>query len=190
MKDIDGMTYYTSTYFAEEVGVGSRQARKYLEDFQSLEGHTNPRLYDKKTIDKAVNAYMGGRQGELFAEQRRNKMREIERKRAEAEEQAYIEEIEKLIQNRTNVQENDENLQREEYIRGKVESIYKSELTIMLLKHVLYNQGFEFDENQFKLDLLDFHTIEYIRQHGDEYKNEELEVLSRLNSNNSYLIKK
>lgn len=190
MKDIDGMTYYTSTYFAEEVGVGSRQARKYLEDFQSLEGHTNPRLYDKKTIDKAVNAYMGGRQGELFAEQRRNKMREIERKRAEAEEQAYIEEIEKLIQNRTNVQENDENLQREEYIRGKVESIYKSELTIMLLKHVLYNQGFEFDENQFKLDLLDFHTIEDIRQHGDEYKNEELEVLSRLNSNNSYLIKK
>lgn len=189
-KYIDGVTYYTSTYFAEQVGVGSRQARKYLEDFQSLEGHTNPRLFDKKTIDKAVSAYMSGRQGELFAEQRRNKMREIERRRAEVEEQTHIEQIEKLSQNLENGQVNTENLQRNEYIRAKVESIYKSELAIMLLKHVLFNQGFEFDENQFKQDLLTFHYVEDVRQYGDEYTDNELEVLSRLNSNNSYLVEK
>lgn len=189
-KNVNGVLYYTSTYFAEEVGLESRQARKYLEDFQSLEGHKNPRLYDKKTIDKAVNAYMSGKEGELLAEQRRQRMREMEQERARKEEQTYIEQIEELIQNQAKGQENDENIQRDEYVRAKVENIYKSELVIMLLKHILFNQGFEFDEKLFKQDLLTFHDVEAIRRSGDEYTDDELEVVSRLKSNNAYLIDK
>ena len=189
-KNVGGILYHTSTFFAKEVGLGNRQARKYLEDFQSLKGHTNPRLYDKTTMDKAISAFMRSKEGELLMELRRKKMREIERKRAEIEEQTHIDQIEKLSHNLENGQEKIENLQRNEYILAKVESIYKSELAIMLLKHVLFNQGFEFDENQFKQDLLTFHYVEDIRRYGDEYTDDELEVLSRLNSNNSYLVKK
>lgn len=190
MKDIDGMTYYTTTYFAEQVGVGSRQARKYLEDFQSLEGHTNPRLFDKKTIEKAVNAYMSGRQGELFAEQRRNKMREIEQKRAEEEFMTFYASIDEATQKQSNSQESDEGAYIEEHINTYVNTIYKSELGTMLLKHILFNQGFVFDEGQFKKDLLTIHFADSIRQVGDEYSDKELDALYRLNSNNAYLIDK
>lgn len=189
-KNVNGVLYYTSTYFAEEVGLGSRQARKYLEDFQSLEGHKNPRLYDKRTMDKAVDAFMSGKEGELYMEQRRKKMREMEQKRAKAEEQAYIEQIDMLIQNQAKGQENDENIQNDEYVHAKVESIYKSELVIMLLKHILFNQGFVFDEGQFKEDLLTIHFADSIRQAGDEYSDEELGALNRLKSYYAYLKKK
>lgn len=189
-KYIDGMTYYTSTYFAEQVGVGSRQARKYLEDFQSLEGHTNPRLFDKKTIDKAVNAYMGGRQGELFAEQRRNKRREIEQKRAEEEFMTFYAQIDEETQKQSNSQGSDEGVYILESVIAYVNEIYKSELGIMLLKQILFNQGFVFDEGQFKKDLLTIHFADSIRQVGDEYSDKELEARDRLNSNNAYLIDK
>ena len=180
-KTIDGKRYYTSTYFAQQVYLDSRQARRYLQEFKSLEGYTNPRFYDEKTMSKAIDAYLHSKAGELLKEHRRQRMLEIERERAKEEENAFIEQ--------ENTREDNQNTTIEDIARTYVDSIYKSELVLMLLRTILYNQGFVFDEKQFKQDLVDLHILNSVRQPGDSYTEDELILISRTHSIHSYIKK-
>ena len=180
-KIIDGKMYYTSTHFAQHVHLDSRQARRYLQAFKSLEGYTNPRLYDKKTMDKAIDAYQHSKAGKLLKEHRRQRMLEIERERDKEEENAFIEQ--------ENTREDNQNTTIEDIARTYVDSIYKSELVLMLLRTILYNQGFVFDEKQFKQDLVELHILNSVRHPGDSYTEEELILISRTHSIHSYIKK-
>ena len=180
-KIIDGKMYFTSTHFAQQVFLDSRQARRYLQEFKSLEGYTNPRLYDEKTMSKAIDAYLHSKAGELLKEHRRQRILEIERERAKEEENAFIEQ--------ENTREDNQNTTLEDLARTYVDSIYNSALVLMLLRTIFYNQGFVFDEKQFKQDLVDLHILNSGRHPGDSYTEDELNLISRIHSIHSYIKK-
>lgn len=190
-KNINGVLYYTSTYFAEQVFVSKRGARAFLEDFKSLDGHSNPKLYDEATMDKAIVAYQQGKKTkEIYEKKRLEILLEEERMRAGDEEDANRD----FLLNQENLNEeilnNDEEYQIEAQVRLYAKKRFDNELPIMMLKHLLYIHGYEFDEMSYYKDL-EFHELrESFRDLGDERTIEHLESVKRLESNHGYLIKK
>ncbi len=173
-KIIDGKKYYTSAYFTGETGMDSRSARKFLEDFQGLEGHTNPRLYDEKTMEKAINACMNDSRAQILREEKSKNM-------AEKEEDHW----ERILLGETN---GDEFL---EQFRREVESdSYKLDMLIVMLKHLLFLQGYEFDTELYKADLESNLITESVIQPGELRSDDAIKILERLKSNNAYLVRK
>ena len=176
-KIINGKEYYTSTYFANETGMDNRSARKFLEDFQSLDGHVNPRLYDEKTMEKALNACMNETRLQTILEEKAKEL-------ASKEEDEWLDLVGIDVEGTSD---------KDEFVESFKENIakdYKLEFIIMLLKHVLFNQGYIFDEMQFNDDLLNRSITDNIMEAGGMRSTDSMKVIERLESYNAYLIKK
>lgn len=176
-KLVNGKKYYTSTYFANETGMNNRSARKFLEDFQSLDGHVNPRLYDEKTMEKALNACMNETRLQTIREEKAKEL-------ASKEEDEWLKLIGREIEGTSDEDEFVESFKK------NISKNYKLELIIMLLKHVLFNQGYIFNEKQFNDDLLNRSITDSVIEPGDIRSTDSMEVIERLESYNAYLIKK
>lgn len=190
-KNINGILYYTSTYFANEVFVNKREARAFLEDFNSLKGHTNPRLYDKNTMDKAISSYKNGyRTKDIFDKKSQEMLINQEIQRASAEGNNYLTYLENLDQTAENERlKNDIGYQMEVAARCAALKKFQTDLTNTMLKHLLYLQGYEFDEEKYLSDLFLNEIRETIREDGVERKLDHISVVNRLNSPHSYLKK-
>ena len=190
-KNINGVLYYTSTYFANEVFVNKREARAFLEDFNSLKGHTNPRLYDKNTIDKAISSYKNGyRTKDIFDKKRQEMLINQEIQRSNTEENnhlAYLENSDPIAE--MELTKNDMGYQMEAVALSTAQKKFETNLTNMLLKHLLYLQGYEFDEKKYLDDLIFNEVQEIVRDIGEERELKHIFALKRLNSSNSYLKK-
>lgn len=190
-KNINGVLYYTSTYFAKKVFVNKRDARGFLEDFSSLEGHTNPRLYDQKTIEKAIDSYKNGyRTKDIYNKKRLKLLVEQEIKRASIEEKnyySYLENYDPVSENEELI--NDIGFQMEVIALNSAKNKFEANLTKMMLKHVLYIQGYEFDEKQYLDDLVLNEVQEIVRDEGEVRALDHINALKRLNSLNAYLKK-
>ncbi|CAM3227008.1 hypothetical protein STPL106120_01195 [Streptococcus pluranimalium] len=190
-KNINGILYYTSTYFANEVFVNKREARAFLEDFNSLKGHTNPRLYDKNTMDKAISSYKNGyRTKDIFDKKSQEMLINQEIQRASTEGNNYLTYLENLDQTAENERlKNDIGYQMEVYARITALKKFETDLTNTMLKHLLYLQGYEFDEEKYLNDLILNEVREITREDGVERDLEHTLALKRLSSSNSYLKK-
>lgn len=190
-KNINGFLYYTSTYFANEVFVNKREARAFLEDFNSLKGHTNPRLYDKNTMEKAISSYKNGyRTKDIFDKKIQDILINQEIQRASAEGKNYLTYLENFDQITENAQlKNDIGHQMEVSARSAALKKFETDLTNTMLKHLLYLQGYEFDEEKYLNDLILNEGREIVRDDGDERDLEHILALKRLSSSNSYLKK-
>ncbi|HEO8607575.1 TPA: hypothetical protein ACGO8I_000240 [Streptococcus suis] len=190
-KNINGVLYYTSTYFANEVFVNKREARAFLEDFNSLKGHTNPRLYDKNTMEKAISSYKNGyRTKDIFDKKIQDILINQEIQRASAEGKNYLTYLENFDQITENAQlKNDIGHQMEVSARSAALKKFETDLTNTMLKHLLYLQGYEFDEEKYLNDLILNEGREIVRDDGDERDLEHILALKRLSSSNSYLKK-
>jgi len=182
IKKVGETTYYTSTHFAKTVYVNKREARAFLEDFQSIEGHTNPRLYDKKTMEKAINAYkQGKRTRDVYEKKKLERLRMKEVNRVGKEEDIYFEFLESLDSSEKEVSE------EEYYARIYAHNKYKQELPIMMLRHLLYLQGYNFNEMLYLKDLILHEISEIYREDGEKRRIEHIEAIERLESNDGYL---
>ncbi|MBY4633687.1 hypothetical protein FAJ36_00410 [Streptococcus suis] len=180
-KVIDGETYYTTAYFVDETGMKDRQARKFLEGFTGLEGHTNPQLYEKKIMDRAIEACMNEtRRAELQAlhiELLKKKEQEL----AGKEEDAYLE----SLQNMHNYQI--DNLDEIYQTKSFAEKKFNQELPIMMLRQLIYALGYEFNEELYRQDFMFHEVSETLRDIGEVRSEEHIKTCERLRSSNSYL---
>lgn len=187
-KIINGSLYYTSTYFANEVFVNKRGARAFLKTFKSIDGHSNPRLYDKVTMDKAITAYKkGNRTKEIYEQKRLEILMNEEKNRTKNEQELFLE----YMENQPYM--NEESLREEEgekiinYALSRADNIFEKELPIMMLKHLLHLHGYEFNETLYRKDL-ELHEIsESFREPGNERTIEHIESVKRLESTHGYL---
>lgn len=56
-KKVNGITYFTSNYFAEKTYTSDRSARDFLRKYNSELNSVNPKLYSYETINKAIVEY-------------------------------------------------------------------------------------------------------------------------------------
>ena len=190
-KIINGVLYYTSTYFANQVFVNKRDARAFLEDFNSLKGNTNPKLYDKNTMDKAIDAYINGlRTKDIYEKNIQETIVNQEIQRAITEENnhwAYLKNYDPIAE--MELTKNDMGYQMDYIARSTAQKEFETNLTNMMLKHLLYLHGYEFDEKKYLDDLIFNEEREIVRDIGEERELEHIFTLKRLNSSNSYLKK-
>lgn len=184
-KVINGITYYTSNYFVDKCYVSPRVARNYLEDFSSLEGHTNPKLYDKDTINKAIASYCySPKTKERYQKIKQQIMLEGEIDRAYEAESLISEDVYPDPQNDYAPTTSEEIEIRNHKLL--VEKTYIQKLPIMLLKHLLFIQGYEFDEDQFLSDLDISLWDDNYRDERETPTDKVLEAKVRLRSNDGY----
>lgn len=190
MKKIDGVIYYTSTYFAEEVYLSKRAARSYLADFKSIEGHTNPRLYEKAVMDKAVDSYKNGiSTKEIYEKKRMEKLMNEEYERAGIEEDEEWE-----FRSKWEPKDNEEDYYlyyEEQYEKNRhqihLDNEFRNVLPIKMLECLFYIQGYEFDIQKFQEDFILHDECESFRDPGDVRTEEHVKAVDRLESPNAYL---
>lgn len=179
----NNVRYYTTNYFAKQTFVTARNARKYLSRFDNVEGYSNPKLYTKEVMMAAIATYEANKPQEEFEERR-------ERRRAEIEEAKRIEFFESLENEDPNKVENDPGYQRELDALKTVNENYREKLVVMMLKHLLYLKGYEFNEELFRSDL-EYHAFaEEFREEGVMRTKEHRKIVKRIESSHAYLLKK
>lgn len=177
----NGTRYYTARYFAEKTFMSVRNARNVLSKYECIKGYSNPRLYTKQVMDVAIASYNADKSLEVIEEK-------LEEKRA-AEELQYRECLQYPIFDEQNKLENDIGYQVESEAIYSVRKDYNERLLIMMMKHLFYLRGYEFDEELFQNDL-EFNAVaEAFREEGEMRSKEHRKIIKRLESNNAYLIK-
>ncbi|HEM4423948.1 TPA: hypothetical protein U1Y65_000960 [Streptococcus suis] len=143
------------------------------------------------SIDKAISSYKNGyRTKDIFDKKRQEMLINQEIQRASTEGNNYLTYLEKLDQTAENERlKNDIGYQMEVSAHSTALKKFETDLTNTMLKHLLYLQGYEFDEEKYLNDLILNEVREIVRDDGDERDLEHILALKRLSSSNSYLKK-
>lgn len=185
-KTINNITYYTSTYFATEVFVSKRYARDYLEDFKSIDGHTNPKLYEKSIMDKAIDSYKHGHSTkEKYEKYKMKKLIAEEQIRSGLEED---EEYKKMIEFNQIIDEGRyyeslDNMVYNSYLNNN----FEKELLIKMLEYLFFIQGYKFDIEKYRDDFKLHNKCEADREPGIMRTEEHIKAFDRLKSQSAYL---
>lgn len=203
----NGITYYTSNYFASKTYVTQRKARKFLENFSHEPNSKNPKLYDEKTMKIAIKYYNNElsddeiRKERAIKEEYENaKLRYLISKGFSPEALKEIEDPEFDLSIKFTKKEFEEAklngiTDAHNLIRKSVLNTLSSNYDI-LLNYAIMNLfsilGYKFDIEQLFIDLTTLAISMNLRGPMLEkgVKNEfELEAINRLSSNNGYAIK-
>lgn len=174
----DGIRYYTSTHFAEQVHVTERTARKFLENWPCIPESKNPKLYTKEVMEGAIYLYSkqnGNRIDNLLLKE--------EELRASAEEDAEREYLENFDPEEAYRELEEVNDDLGIYEMSMQE--YKETVNQRMLQSILSVLGYEFNEELYKKDL-EYKNWDVIRVAGDKRSLEVVKAFKRL-ENNDYL---
>ena len=177
-----GVRYYTTRYFADKTFMTPRNARNILSKYESVPGYSNPRLYTKQVMDIAIATYNARKSAEEVEEI-------LEKKRAKEEEQQAQEFLQYCTSKKQEITENTISDQIENEAIYSVQKDYNARLLIMMMKHLFYLQGYEFDEELFQNDLQFNAIAEAFREAGEMRSKEHRKIIKRLESNHAYFIK-
>lgn len=202
----NGITYYTSNYFASKTYVTQRKARKFLENFSHEPKSKNPKLYDEKTMKIAIKYYNNELSDEeiweknaIEKEHENAKLRYLISKGFSPEALKEIENPEFNLSIKFTEKEFEEaklngiidahNLMSKS-ILNKLNSNYD-----VILDYAIINLfsilGYEFDKKQLIEDITTLAVSSNLRgpmEKGEKNKFE-LKAIKRLSSNNGYAIK-
>ncbi|MEW4355114.1 hypothetical protein AB1I63_09750 [Streptococcus pneumoniae] len=204
-KIVDGQKYFTSNHLANKYFIDKRTARNFLKSYPSLEGSKNPRLYEEEVMKCAVDDYeekttpanrekfyekiRAAREDSFYSSQILEELSKLEVKRKELEEykDADPETQHKLDELR---KQTEYEIEHKEAALEAAKKEFATNLPTMLLKHLLYVQGYSFNEEQYKRDLELHHLSELFREAGVMRSEEHRKAVKRLESNKGYLMRK
>ncbi|EGO9128011.1 hypothetical protein NG859_05390 [Enterococcus faecalis] len=182
-KEIDGKKYYTSTYFARQKFVSSESARHFLQKYESLENHSNPKLYSEAIMAKALKVY----NDEKFPDMTKEEIDEMLEMKRVGEEEDYLYETDKLFL--SGKVQNDGNEERDLYdFSEEIRKEYDSTLLKVMMDKMFYILGYEFDEKNYKKDFEEQFLFERFREMGEPRSKKHRDLIKRLDSKGSYLI--
>lgn len=203
---VKGVVYYTSNYFVKQTAYevmgnknalanAQRQARKFLEGYSSIDKHTNPKLYSKAEMDKAINDY---RTSQGLSREELEQKREELRAKEEAGEWEDLEFEEKQSQfDEVRAPSNNQDDPEESYwqylerqISSDIKEYKEKNLLKDMLQATLFCLGYEFDVERYEDDINYDIREESYRDYGVTRSKKHREARRRLQSPKSYLVKK
>lgn len=178
---IDGVQYFTSLYFANNIHVAKKTARNFLSKYDCVPNHPNPKLYSEQTMAQAFQDYENqSTNRRVFAGQKLEILQEYVRVLDEEHEEK------KLSGKSTSLA-----LSSPAAEIGKDDNVpLKLNMILSMLRHLLTSQGYSFDEKRYTKDALFDIEHEGKRECGSSRSIEHRAAIKRLNSSSAYLIKK
>lgn len=176
-KEINGKTYYTSAYLADEYFIADRTARKYLEDLPSLADYPSPKFYTKEVMEQAIKK-IGKSPEELERIREQRRLSEAESIEEKIREQNHT----PLTTPITSKEE----LSLNKAIKDNIDKL----LPLKMFEQFLFVQGYTFDIEQFQNDVVTVTTHENYIPETEERTPEIAKAFERIYKPNSDYLKK